>query len=61
MKQYNKCKIPDCGGNIIPNRSKHNLCMKHEEMYIFLIWAFDNIKVSGGKEQITKSGLILPK
>lgn len=58
MIKYNKCKLPSCSGNIIPNRSK-NFCNKHQDMYELFCWCLENVKVSSEKR--TESGIILPK
>ena len=48
---YDKCKYPECIGNVIPNKTFEGLCARHSEMLKFFFWALESIRVNS-KEKI---------
>jgi len=54
---YPRCKVPGCKSPVIREQTKNGLCLKHEEMLSFLLWALPQIKLSSER---TIPGLWLP-
>lgn len=61
MKQnrYGRCRFPGCDGNLLPGKSKEDLCIRHTEQLRFIAWALENILLRD--ESKTSSGIILPR
>jgi len=60
--KYAKCAYPDCIAKVIPNQSgKVELCPKHFEQFKFILWVVQLISAQSGKEEISKSGLYIPR
>jgi len=57
--RYEKCTYPGCQGNIVPGKTIDGLCIKHTDLLQFFAWCLENIKIK--QDNVTKSGLILPK
>lgn len=56
-KKYGHCPVPNCERRLIPGRSPHGLCPKHEEDLDFLLFILPKIKA---EPLSSKSGIILP-
>lgn len=54
---YPRCKAPGCKSPVIREKSKNGLCIKHEDMLNFLLWALPQIKLT---QEPRLPGLWLP-
>ena len=55
-QQYARCPVPNCERRVLPGKSPHGLCYKHEEWLDFLLFILPQIR----KGPKTEQGLILP-
>ena len=56
-RKYDQCAFPSCDRNVLV--SKLGLCPKHDDMFLFIIWAVKVMQSNNGGK--TPSGLYLPK